>query len=219
MLPPDVPGAEQVVVVAAQGSRAQVTAFARRCPGRIVPGRPLSGRIGTTPAECEPWQVAIGPVRGFIGRNGLVPAATRRQGTATTPAGTFGLVSAFGRAPDPGTTMPYRRLAPDDVWMYDPRRPATYNRVVRRADPGGYGERLWDYPARYRYAVVVDYNLPPRPDVRRGGGIFLHVSVGHPTAGCVAVPRRTMRTLLRWLDPQQDPHIVIDGRRSPGRGA
>jgi L,D-peptidoglycan transpeptidase YkuD (ErfK/YbiS/YcfS/YnhG family) len=207
MLPPDVPGAEQVVVVAAQGSRAQVTAFARQCPGTVVPDTPMGGRIGTTPGECGPWRMAIGPVRGFIGRNGLVPAATRRQGTATTPAGTFRIVSAFGRAPDPGTALPFRRIDQNDVWMYDPRRPRTYNRIV---DGGrGLGERLWDYRARYRYALVVDYNLPPRPDVRRGGGIFLHVSIGRPTAGCVAVPRATMRALLRWLDPAADPRIII----------
>jgi L,D-peptidoglycan transpeptidase YkuD (ErfK/YbiS/YcfS/YnhG family) len=191
MLPPDLPGVEQAVVVTASG---RLAAFERGCE-----------------PECSPWRTVIGPVLAQVGRNGVVPAERRRQGTGTTPAGTFRITAAFGRAPDPGTAMPYRRIDRDDTWMYDPRRPGTYNRIVNGGR--GVGERLWDYRVRYRYALVVDYNLPPRPDVRRGGGIFLHVSIGRPTSGCVAVPRHTMRELLRWLDPAADPHIVISRPR------
>jgi L,D-peptidoglycan transpeptidase YkuD (ErfK/YbiS/YcfS/YnhG family) len=56
--------------------------------------------------------------------------------------------------------------------------------------------------------VVINFNMDPA--VRyRGAGIFLYVSNGNPTAGCVAVPRPMVVAILRWLDPQADPIIAI----------
>ena len=71
----------------------------------------------------------------------------------------------------------------------------------------------------------MDYNLPdgpithgrrrgaPQPpspaDTRAGGGIFLHVTNGKVTAGCIAIPQRQMRDVLRWLDPDRKPVIVV----------
>ena len=34
----------------------------------------------------------------------------------------------------------------------------------------------------------------------RGSGIFLHVSKGAPTAGCVGLPTNELLTALRWID-------------------
>jgi L,D-peptidoglycan transpeptidase YkuD (ErfK/YbiS/YcfS/YnhG family) len=47
-------------------------------------------------------------------------------------------------------------------------------------------------------------------DTRRGGGIFLHVDNGNKTAGCIAVKRSVMRSLMTWLDPEESPVIVIE---------
>ena len=69
-------------------------------------------------------------------------------------------------------------------------------------------EHLISHKTQYQYAVVIDYNM--HPAVRyRGAGIFLHVSDGHPTAGCVSVPKSTMITLLRWLRPTAHPRFAI----------
>jgi L,D-peptidoglycan transpeptidase YkuD (ErfK/YbiS/YcfS/YnhG family) len=83
---------------------------------------------------------------------------------------------------------------------------------------------LWSYRRQYDYVTVLDYNLPDGPitrndrgvrrattpaDTRAGGGIFLHVSKGTPTAGCIAIARPRMRELMRWLDPESDPVLVV----------
>lgn len=151
----------------------------------------------------------------------MVHADKRRQGSGTTPIGTFGVVSAFGRWPDPGTALPYQRVDRTDSWVYDPARPRLYNTWQDSWPRSPYAERLWDYRVRYRYALVLDYNLPPA-DTRAGGGIFVHVSVGRPTAGCIAIPQRRMRHLLQWLDPAKNPVVVIRAtaaQRSPAPGA
>ncbi|TAK70295.1 MAG: cell wall-binding protein [Actinomycetota bacterium] len=178
------------------------------------------------------WQLAFAPVRGALGRHGLVWAASRRQGSGMTPAGTFGVTQAFGRVADPGTALPYTAVDGDDAWPYDPRDPATYN-VLQTTPPAGrwragYVERLRSYGRQYDYAAVLDFNLPRPPylksgslwraavpaDTRAGGGIFLHANkkvrgVVQPTAGCISVPRATMRALLRWLDPAASPVVVV----------
>lgn len=174
------------------------------------------------------WTAVHGPVVATLGWSGLIPGDERRQGTGKTPMGSYALVDAFGRLADPGTAMPYYRFDRDDAWTYYPKVPSTYN-ILQTADRswrryGSYVEHLWSYGAQYRYVVVLDYNLPRGPlttgsngirrtskpaDTRRGGGIFLHVSNGRRTAGCIAVPQDQMRAILTWLTPDANPHIVI----------
>ena len=53
---------------------------------------------------------------------------------------------------------------------------------------------------------------PGRPG--RGSGIFLHVSRGNPTIGCVSLPEGRLLTILRWLRPAKEPLIVIGTRKT-----
>ena len=214
--------ARQVVVVTAPGwsaRRGTLRAYQQRADGS--------------------WQRVLAADQVWLGYNGLVRAADRRQSTLTTPAGTFGLGSAFGTSPDPGTALPYEAVDRRDWWPYDPRDPATYNVwQQRRSAASGWrtswAEDLSSYGRQYRHAVVVGFNLPSRvhwaggervaarpADTRRGGGIFLHVqarsAAERPTAGCVAMPQRRLVTLLRWLDPASDPVVVIGPRSAIDR--
>jgi hypothetical protein len=43
----------------------------------------------------------------------------------------------------------------------------------------------------------------------RVSGIFLHVTDGSPTWGCVAIGHDEMRSVLNWLDPSASPRITI----------
>ena len=206
--------ARQVIVVTAPDWRSTsgtLRAFERGPDGR------WSRVMDATPAD--------------LGYGGLAPAATRRQATGTTPAGAFAVLDGFGRAADPGTALPYRRLDRDDAWTYNPRVPDTYNLFqdapVDWSSYGKFVELLWGYGRQYDYVAVLDYNLPTGTvsrdrrgvrrttepaDTRAGGGIFLHVSKGEPTAGCISVARDRMETLMRWLDPALDPVLVVGPR-------
>lgn len=174
------------------------------------------------------WVIAQPTVRAQLGYGGLVRGDKRRQGTGTVPTGVFDILSGFGRKADPGTELDYIQVDRNDAWTYNPKAPSTYN-VFQDTDRswksyGGYVEELWDMGMQYDYVAVLDYNLPEGPirtdakgirrsttppNTSRGGGIFLHVGNGNKTAGCVAVKRSVMRDLMRWLDPDKDPVIVI----------
>jgi L,D-peptidoglycan transpeptidase YkuD (ErfK/YbiS/YcfS/YnhG family) len=157
---------------------------------------------------AEGWKAVVGPVRARVGAQGIGRAS---ETTSHTPAGTFTLTEAFGRAADPGTALPYRRIGPGDYWVSDVTS-TSYNRFSRcsRACPfdRAAGERLWSAGAAYEYAVVIDYNRWPA--VRgAGSAFFLHVSNGAATAGCVAIDAGSLTTILRWLDPVARPLISI----------
>ena len=176
------------------------------------------------------WTRVVDPIPARVGWNGVRREANRKQNTGTTPAGTFGLLRGFGLAKPAGVDLPYRRVDRNDWWPYDPADPKTYNvfqpRRVKHAQwRTDWSERLKSYGAQYRYAVVLDYNLPSEitwrngqrvarntADTSAGGGIFLHVSGSGATAGCVSIARDQMRQVLKWLDPAKDPVIVIGPR-------
>ena len=173
------------------------------------------------------WVQLIAPIPARVGWNGVRRAKNRLQNTGTTPAGTFAMHRGFGLASPKGVQIPYRQVDQNDWWPYDPNDPKTYNvlqphRVQRSRWRTDWAERLRSYRRQYRYAVILDYNLPS--DIRwrngqriakttantaAGGGIFLHVNGSGATAGCVSIARPRMLRVLRWLDPAKDPVIVI----------
>jgi L,D-peptidoglycan transpeptidase YkuD (ErfK/YbiS/YcfS/YnhG family) len=59
----------------------------------------------------------------------------------------------------------------------------------------------------YDHGAVIAYNPARTPGL--GSAIFLHVSSGGPTAGCVALPAGQLVEVLRWLDPALAPRIAL----------
>ena len=163
------------------------------------------------------WRPTASADDGRTGAGGLVRGTRRRQGTDTTPLGTYGLISAFGtHARSGGWHLPYRRIRPGDFWVED-NGSRFYNRY-RNQRQGGFrwrlpagatngSERLSDYPTQYEYAIVTSFN---QQQVRhRGAGIFLHVNGGGATGGCVSGPRWFLRTVLARLRPALHPLIAV----------
>jgi L,D-peptidoglycan transpeptidase YkuD (ErfK/YbiS/YcfS/YnhG family) len=165
------------------------------------------------------WRVVGAPIRGVIGRAGLGwgagvhPAAARapgdpekREGDGRSPAGAFRLLEATGYAAEPprGTALRYRQ-ATAALKCVDDARARDYNQLVA-APPGGVpwtsAEDMRRDDELYVFTIVVEHNRAP---VAAGGGscIFLHVwsAPDAPTAGCTAMTRGDLETLLTWLKP------------------
>jgi L,D-peptidoglycan transpeptidase YkuD (ErfK/YbiS/YcfS/YnhG family) len=163
------------------------------------------------------WYQQLRAADGRIGYGGLVPGPRRRQGTGTTPLGTYRLTYAFGtQEPRDSWDVRYRRIEPGDYWVQD-NSSRYYNRY-RNKRQGGFrwwlpkshpdsSERLLDFKVEYELAVLIDFN---HAQVRhRGAGIFLHVNGDGATAGCVSVPRPFMRRLMGMLRPDEQPVIAV----------
>ncbi|SEL98904.1 L,D-transpeptidase family protein [Streptacidiphilus jiangxiensis] len=199
-VPVRIGNAHQVITVQAHGSYAVVTAWQLNPVG---------------------WQRVFSTTAARIGAHGLANGATRRQGTYTTPTGTYTITRGFGNGPAPrGTRMPYHRVTSADWWVEDPQSP--YYNTLRAVRPGtnpGFplteagdrgSEHLANYPIPYHNALVIDFNMHPAVP-GRGAGIFLHdlnASAG-PTAGCVAVPASVLTHILQWINPAAHPVIAI----------
>lgn len=141
-----------------------------------------------------------------VGYNGIGNGLTRRQGSGTTPSGTYTMTETFGNNPRPATAMPYHRVMPGDWWVQD-QNSLFYNER-RNQMLGGFlartshGERLIDYQKQYAYSVVVNFNrAPDTKRIGRGSGIFLHVNGSGATAGCVSITKSQLRTLMGYLKP------------------
>lgn len=158
------------------------------------------------------WQLVYGPWQADIGENGFAPAGQKKEGDGRTPSGTYGFTFFFEDLANPGGfKFPFRQATTSDVWDDDPNS-ADYNQWIDEstqgtAAAGASPEPMYDEPS-YNYGAVIAYNMDPVV-AGDGSAIFLHVSTGQPTVGCVSLPQDELLEVLRWLDPSQQPLIKM----------
>lgn len=119
-----------------------------------------------------------------------------REGDKRSPVGVYTLSDAGGVLPDPGAKLPYTASAaftPPSYWAKRTRHD-------------------------FDYVIAIDYNRakgvspldPTRPEGQaKGGSIWLHMDHGSGTSGCVSIDKSGMEYLLRTLDPEQHPVVVM----------
>ncbi|MFJ6567932.1 hypothetical protein ACIQNU_10940 [Streptomyces sp. NPDC091292] len=147
------------------------------------------------------WRAEGGPWPAHNAKNGWTH--DHRADDLRSPIGVFGLRDSGGRLPNPGTKLPY-----------------DMDQEFADSGTGFMGESL---EGSFDYVIAIDYNRVPGTtplDKRRplgdgkGGGIWLHVDHGGPTRACVSLPLEDMEELLRLLDPEMQPVVVMGDRKS-----
>jgi L,D-peptidoglycan transpeptidase YkuD (ErfK/YbiS/YcfS/YnhG family) len=157
------------------------------------------------------FRALAGPYAAFVGINGL--SSHHHEGDLTTPIGLYGIeATMYGVLANPGVGYDYHRLVCGDWWNEDPRS-TSYNRFVHVACGStppfaGDSEALWLHVPQYDYFAAVAYNNTSTVP-GRGSGIFLHVSKGHPTTGCISIAKVNLVRVLRLLKPSLHPLIDI----------
>ena len=208
-VPPGLPGAYfQAVVVAAaswDGSSAILQRWERAEPD------------GDWEPIGQAWPVRLGK-RGLAWGRGLheVPrvGVNKTEGDGKAPAGIFHLGPAFGyaEAGPAGLRLSWRQATERDFFV-DDLESAAYNQWVRLApdEPARWksAERLRREDLLYEFGLIVQHNMNPAVG-GAGSAIFLHVWGGpeSTTAGCTAMERTHLLTLLTWLDPSKAPVLV-----------
>lgn len=159
------------------------------------------------------WRLRSGPLRSMIGRNGFASPGEKREGDGKVPSGLFPLEFAFGYAPSLNSKLPYRQATTDDLWVDDVDSP-DYNTWVKRGKTTARSFEVMKMDdIRYSYGLVTGYNR--NPVIKGyGSGIFVHVWLydGYPTSGCVALDAAELVSILAWLDPAQQPQILMGTR-------
>jgi L,D-peptidoglycan transpeptidase YkuD (ErfK/YbiS/YcfS/YnhG family) len=177
---------------------------------RLIPAEASQAIIVTSPSFASDtnrltlwqrsdghWQSVGASIPGYNGLRGW--SSDRVEGDLRTPTGVYTLTYAGGRLPNPGTHEPYE---------YSPS-------YFDDDDATFLGKNLRNV---FNYVVAIDFNrvpgTPPSSTIEPdgpgpGGGIWLHVSDGTGTEGCVTVSQSDMATILRWLNPALHPVIVL----------
>ena len=155
------------------------------------------------------WRPAFPAFSGTIGTKGFAPFDKKLEGDGKSPTGIFSLGTAFGYNPSITTKMPYRQVMEDDFWVDDVHSP-DYNRWVRGRPQAVSMEKMKREDGLYRHGIVIAYNMDPIVK-GKGSAIFLHrwQEKGKSTRGCVAVPEDQLLRLLVWLDPAQQPLMIM----------
>ncbi|MFD9461059.1 L,D-transpeptidase family protein [Streptomyces sp. NPDC060027] len=214
--------ARQGVAAPAPAPTASPEAAPRRLPGlgprtwAAVPSRTRQAVVVTGRGKNSPLSTVVlyerteagweaGPSR--PARNALKGWTDHHlAGDLRSPIGVFGLTDAGGLRPDPGTRLPYDRSG-----------------AFTSPGTGFDGESL---AGAFDYVVAVNYNRRPgttpldwtRPlGSARGGGIWLHVDHGGPTHGCVGLREGDLKELMRDLDPDRHPVVVMGDAASLAR--
>ena len=136
----------------------------------------------------------------YVGANGVDKA---KEGDKRTPTGVYNLTTPFGIKDDPGAKMSYTKVTKYHYWCGDSSSPY-YNRLMdeRTADRKhtAADEYLINYKGVYNYCMFIDYNAAG--EAGKGSCIFLHCTGKNKyTAGCVAVPEKTMKQIIQWARP------------------
>ena len=142
-----------------------------------------------------------GEKRAAIGPAGI--AVKGGEGDGITPRGRFPVREIFYRADriaPPRTSLPLRRIAPDDGWC-DAPADRNYNRLVKLPYPAS-AEHMWREDHLYDLVAVLGYNDDPVV-AGKGSAIFLHLAKPDysPTQGCVALATGDLLAAIEQLQP------------------
>ncbi len=158
----------------------------------------------------EEWHRVLGPFTAVVGKDGI--SWDKNEGDGKTPSGVFPLLQAFGKSVHKTDGIAFIELHEALEAIDDPSS-SYYNqivdrRTVERVDWNS-SEKMLEVGPLYDLGVVVGYNLP-LPVPGKGSCIFLHIwrSAEQGTAGCTAMPKEVLQTLVAWLDKTKAPHIV-----------
>jgi L,D-peptidoglycan transpeptidase YkuD (ErfK/YbiS/YcfS/YnhG family) len=155
------------------------------------------------------WAVKFDAVEVGVGKNGFAPPQKKIEGDGKSPTGIFRLGKIFTYEKQLNTLLEYQQTTKDDKWI-DDSNSADYNKYVRGATNAKSYENLLLNNDAYKYCMVIEYNT--NPIIKgKGSAIFFHLGVKKPyfTAGCVAINEENMKLIVNWLDPKQNPTIIM----------
>ena len=167
--------ANQIIVVAADGSDATVSMHQKDADGTWT-------EILNTP--------------GKIGRNGI---GKTKEGDGKTPTGVYRFTFGFGNMPNPGCGLSYTQVDDSYYWV-DDSESAYYNQFVTTNEvtkDWNSAEHIAGVTSSYNYVLALDYNSECVPG--KGSAIFMHCT---PTggAGCIAVAEEKMVEIIQKVD-------------------
>ena len=152
------------------------------------------------------WQQVLPAMDADVGSQGITQ--DKHEGDNKTPEGLFALGPAFGTELL-ALKMDYRYVTSVDKFVDDVNS-SDYNHWIHGNTTAQSYEQMKREDGIYRLGVVVNYNM--HPVIKgKGSAIFMHIWYGPNigTTGCIALDEKNMLKLLRWLNKDYHPYILI----------
>jgi L,D-peptidoglycan transpeptidase YkuD (ErfK/YbiS/YcfS/YnhG family) len=144
-----------------------------------------------------------------IGLLGFANPGQKAEGDKKSPTGLYSFGRFFGKNDQTFLHWKYQRVTVEDKWIDDATHP-DYNKWIVGNTTAKSFENLLRQDEVYDLAAVINYNMNPiKPGA--GSAIFMHIWRGSliGTAGCVAMNKENLEKVLRWLDQNKNPQILM----------
>jgi L,D-peptidoglycan transpeptidase YkuD (ErfK/YbiS/YcfS/YnhG family) len=188
-------------------SEAVVQRWERTATGWKPVGTAIQARLG---ASGLAWGIGLHP--------GSALGPQKKEGDGRAPAGVFKIGNAYGYAPSilKHPELIYQQVSERDLWVEDPSS-EYYNRHLRLASREPVTE--WERQAQMRMndpahslKLFIGHNPPPNAVPYAGSAIFFHIwrrDGEAPTSGCTVMQENDLRSLIAWVNPDQNPLYVL----------
>ncbi len=147
-------------------------------------------------------------VKCAVGKRGI--GIKKKEGDLKTPKGTFKVKEILFRKDrliNIKTGIKKTIIGKDMGWCDDPES-KNYNKLIKNRDKIK-SEKLYRSDNIYDIIIVLDYNMRP---VRKfkGSAIFIHIAKKNfsSTKGCIAIGKKEIKNLLKFLDKKTKIRIV-----------
>jgi D-alanyl-D-alanine dipeptidase len=178
----------------------------------------------------ERWKPVGSPIDVVLGRDGYAwgrglhasgapkgrPGPIKREGDGRSPAGVFGIGSAYGYAASQANiSLPYTQATADLRCVDDPQS-LHYNQIVSTDDTSvdwQSAEHMRRDDDLYVLALVVEHNTVA-PRANAGSCIFIHLWQGPDKgmSGCTAMSMTALEELASWLEPDAAVLVALPRR-------
>ena len=155
------------------------------------------------------WVVKQNPIEAGIGKNGFALPNQKVEGDGKSPTGIFKLGKLFSYEKQFNTLLENQQTTKEDKWIDDVNSPDYNKHVIGATEAKSYENLLLNTDV-YKYCTVIEYNT--NPVVKgKGSAIFFHLALKPAsfTSGCVAIQEEFMKVMVNWLDPKQNPTIIM----------
>jgi L,D-peptidoglycan transpeptidase YkuD (ErfK/YbiS/YcfS/YnhG family) len=155
------------------------------------------------------WFLKQSPIEAGIGKNGFALPNQKREGDGKSPTGIFKLGKLFSYEKQFHTLLENQQTTKEDKWI-DDINSSDYNKHIIGTTAAKSYENLLLNSDVYKYCTVIEYNT--NPVVKgKGSAIFFHLAFKPSsfTMGCVAINEEYMKLMVNWLDPKQNPTIIM----------
>ena len=193
----------QIIVVAVSDEGANLCFFERKNSIENVLEGSEEGetsKVREKDKESGYWQLVL-ETEVLIGWNGL---GKTREGDGKTPVGVFRFTNAFGILENPGAKIEYTQVDERHYWV-DDSESRYYNQFISIDEvkkDWDSAEHICKFEESYHYVLATSYNIERIPGA--GSAVFLHCTSedAKATAGCIAIPEKDMRELMKNVEPQ-----------------